>query len=300
MKVILAGGSGFLGRSLASFLTVRGHSCTVLTRHPQESGDLSWDGRTAGDWVSALEGAGAVVNLTGRSVNCLPNEANRKEILGSRLDSVRVLHEAIGKCQTPPAVLVQASSLAIYGDTTRDCGEDAPHGDDFPAQVCEAWEKELFRTNLPRTRKCALRIGFVLGPNGGALGPLRKITRCFLGGTVGGGGQYISWLHIEDLNRMILACIEDASMTGIYNATSPNPVTNREFMKALRMALHRPWSPPVPSLLVRFGARWVLRTDGKLALTGRKCLPSRLLGHGFTFDHTDLDRTLAGVMSQWA
>jgi uncharacterized protein (TIGR01777 family) len=141
-----------------------------------------------------------------------------------------------------------------------------------------------------------VRIGFVLGKNGGALDPLAKLTRCFLGGTVGKGSQYISWLHEDDLNRLILDCIEDEKYQGIYNATCPKPVSNREFMKQLRTALKRPWSPPVPSWAVKIGARYIMQTEADLALTGRRCIPKRLSDeHDFKFKYNNLDTSLENI-----
>lgn len=298
MKVIVPGGSGFLGRSLSSFLEARGYEVIVLTRHPERANDIKWDGKTAGAWCEAVDGSSAIVNMTGRSVNCVYNDANKREIIDSRIDSVKAVQEAVEKSAKPTEVIVQVGSLAIYGDTSQPCDEKAPHGEGFSVQVCQKWEEEFFRKELPRTRKCVLRTGFVLGPNGGALVPLRNLTKWFLGGTAGGGNQYISWLHIDDLNRMILACIEDQSLSGVFNATGPHPVTNREFMKALRKVLKRPWSPPAPSPLVRFGARYILKTDGSLVLTGRKCFPKRFEQLGFEFKYVDLESTLEDVMSK--
>ena len=295
-RYILPGGSGFLGRSFAAYARSLGHECVVLTRRPSREGDLPWDGKTVGPWRKVLEGAEAVVNFTGKSVNCVYTPENRKEIIDSRVDSVRVVDEAIAGCARPPMVIVQSGSLAIYGDTTEPCDEDAPHGEGFGAEVCELWEAAFFQNTLPETRKCMLRIGFVLGPDGGALVPLRTLTRYFLGGTVGSGRQYISWLHVEDLNRMIQRCIEDENLDGIFNATNPHPITNNVFMRAMRKAMRRPWSPPAPAFIVKIGARWILKTEASLALTGRKCYPRRLEEVGFTFLHTDLEATLREVL----
>ena len=299
MRIVIPGGSGFIGRALSAFLVERGHSVTVLTRRPERPEDVAWDGRTLGDWAGALEGADAVVNLTGRSVSCLYTPTNRAEILNSRLDAVRAIDQAVLACATPPPAVVQAASLHIYGDTTAACNEDAPLGEGFSEEVCKRWEAAFFEQQLPGARKVLLRIGFVLGPNGGALATMRTTVQWFLGGTVGNGGQYISWLHVHDLCRLFLRCIEDPDMQGIYNATGPTPVTNRVFMHALRRVLHRPWSPPAPPLLVNLGARYLFRTEGLLALTGRRCYPARLQAAGFGFEHPDLDEALADVMSRW-
>ncbi len=215
------------------------------------------------------------------------------EILASRVDLVRTVGEAITRCSQPTPVLVQASSLAIYGNSReRICTEDSPHGSGFAVNVCEEWEAALNALPLPQTRKVTLRIGFALKRGEGALRTLEKITRLFLGGTVGDGRQYISWIHIADLERMFVSAIEQDDLEGPFNATGPTPTTNAEFMAELRRALHRPWSPPVPSPLLRLGA-WAMRTEADLALNGVRCLPQRFLERGFRFDFTDLRAALA-------
>lgn len=299
MKIVIAGGSGFLGRSLASFLETRGHRSVVLTRQPRGEGDVQWDGLTTGPWIREFEDAAAIVNLAGRSINCIHDASNRREILDSRIGSVRAVQSAIEQCLNPPEVVVQASAVAIYGDTVQLCDENAPGGEGFLCRVCQAWEGEFFNHPTPRTRKCALRIGFVVGPDGGGLAPLRTLAKWFLGGTVGQGGQYISWIHVDDLNRMILACVENRSMSGVYNATSPKPVTNREFMRTLRRVLGRPWSPPVPGFMVKLGARLILHTDAGVALTGQNCIPGRFLQAGYKFTFPNLEEALRAAMEQW-
>lgn len=300
-KIIIAGGSGFLGASLQKFAEKEGWKVVVLTRNPRRSNEIKWDAKSIGEWTSHLIDATAVVNFTGRSVNCIYNEENRREIVNSRIESVRIIDQAIELIAEDkrPKVIVQAASLAIFGDTKELCDEDAQHGEGFSVKVCESWEREFYSKTIPGVRKCLLRIGFALGPNGGALEPLRNLTRLFLGGTVGSGNQFISWLHVEDLNRMILRCIEDSSLEGTFNATGPNPVTNREFMKTMRQAMQRPWSPPTPSFLVKIGAQIVLRTESSLALTGRNCIPKRFQKAGFDFKHTDLTSTLQTILAQW-
>ena len=297
--LVLAGGSGFLGGKFKVFAEERGYTCVTLTRMPIHEADVQWDGKTPGDWCGVLDGAEAVVNFTGRSIDCVHNAKNRRDILQSRVDSVHALTKAIENCDAPPKVFVQTGALAYFGDTVTECDEDAPPGDDFTAEVCKAWEQAFDEATLPTTRKCLLRIGIVLGSGGGALGPLRKLTSMFLGGTTGPGTQYVSWLHETDMNRLLLACIENETMRGTYNATAPNPATNREFMRGLRKALGRPWSPPAPSLAVKLGALFVMRTDPSLALTGRRCISRRLAEEGFEFEHTDLDAALHDVLTRW-
>lgn len=294
-KVVLPGGSGFLGQALAKDLVSRDYEVVVISRGEERAdGDIryiQWDGRNLGDWVEELEGAEAIINFAGRTVNCLYTAKNRKEIINSRLDSVQVLHRALRQCQQPPKAFIQAGSLAIFGDTREECDEEAPHGEGFSVEVCQRWEEAFFAVDHPETRQVVLRIGFVLGRDGGALEPLQKLARFGLGGKIGSGKQYISWIHIEDLNRMIRYGM-DRPLEGVYNATGPTPVTNDTFMATLRKAMGKGWAPPAPTPLVKLGAVLVMRADPSLALTGRNCIPKRILADGFQFRHTDLEETL--------
>jgi uncharacterized protein (TIGR01777 family) len=297
-KIVLAGGSGFLGQLLAGGLEKAGYEIVTLTRspraHPPHGRDLAWDGETAGAWADALEGAGAVINVTGRSIDCRHTQENRRKIIDSRVNSVRVVGEAIARCSQPPTCWVQAGSLAIYGDPgDRVCDESAPHGpgSSFTVEVCNLWERAFEEQVTPRTRKCFLRIGLVFGADGGFLEKLAGLARIGLGGTVGSGRQYISWVHEEDFIRLVRWTSETPTATGIYNATAPTPVTNREFQHSLRKAVHRHWSPPAPAFAVRIGA-FLMGTEPSLALGGRRCVSSRLPAEGFEFRHTDLDTAL--------
>jgi uncharacterized protein (TIGR01777 family) len=295
--IVLAGGSGFLGRALASELVERGYDIVILTRSRRpltERGivGIHWDGRSVDKWARHLDGAAAVVNLTGRSVNCRYTAPNRREIVESRIESVRALRAAFMQCENPPKVWVQAGSLAIYGDAgIRWCDETAPAGRGFPTETCLLWEEAFNSIALPATRKVVLRISFGLGRGGGALQTLTALTRCFLGGTVGSGEQIISWIHIADLTRMFLWAIERGDIAGTYNATGPEPVTNAYFMRELRRVLRRPWSPPVPAWLARIGA-FLIRTEASLALTGRRGKPDRFCEQGFQFQFPELGPAL--------
>lgn len=299
-QVVLAGGSGFLGQALADHLCRGGYEVVVLTRSPRSGTgpvqQVEWDGRTVGKWREYLEGAKAVVNLAGRSVNCRYTPENRREIVDSRVQSVAAINRAIAACTVPPTVVVQAGSLAIYGDPGDHlCDESAPPGEGFSADTCLLWEKAFNSLETPRTRRVLLRIGFALGRNGGALQTLATLARWYLGGSAGNGKQYISWLHLHDLNRMFLSAIEREDIEGVFNATGPNPVTNAAFMHALRSTLRRPWSPPVPAWVVRIGAR-LMGTDASLALTGRRCAPKRLTEKGFSFTYPDLKEALRDLL----
>lgn len=298
-RVILAGGSGFLGRALCPSLVREGYQPVILSRSSRPAEGpvrfLSWDGKSIRDYQAEFDGAAAVINLTGKSVNCRYTSAARREILASRVDSVRALGDAVRQCSDPPRVWIQAGSLAIYGNAGKQiCTEETAPGSGFSVDVCRQWETAFDSLRLPQTRKVLLRIGFALQPGEGALATLEKITRCFLGGTVGGGEQFISWIHIADLRRMFLKVLEDELFRGPYNATGPNPVTNEEFMRALRHTLQRPLSPPVPALLVRLGA-WIMRTESDLALHGFRCLPQRFVDRGFRFEFPQLEAALTDL-----
>jgi uncharacterized protein (TIGR01777 family) len=301
-RIVLCGGSGFLGTWLARALVARGDSVTILTRSPPPDASrfvagvtyVSWDGKTPGEWARTLDGARAVVNLAGRSVNCRYTDENRREIVDSRICSVRAVADAVRRAKRPPEVLVQAASLAIYGDPADAvCDEGAPAGDGFSVETCVAWEKTFDEEPTPATRRVLFRIGFVLGPDGGALGTLANLTRWGLGGRVGSGRQFISWLHVHDMNRMFLWAI-DGRASGTYNATGPEPVDNARFMAALRKVLHRRIGPPTPSWAVHVGA-FFMGTEPSLALGGRRCVPKRLLEEGFSFDYPELAPALADI-----
>lgn len=302
MKVVLAGGTGFLGQALASYLTQCGYEVCILTRGHARIRDsiryVHWNGRSLTGWEDELEGAYAIVNFAGKSVNCLYTKKNKREIITSRIDSVQVIDRAVLQLSVKPKVIVQAGSLAIFGNTAQVCDEHAAHGEGFSVQVCEMWEEAFFFKPIPEVRKVMLRIGFALGRDGGALEPLMKLVRYGAGGTIGSGQQYISWLHMDDLNGMFRYAIENDNAEGIYNATGVAPVTNKHFMATLRSVMGRGWQLPAPSPLVRIGAYVIMRADPELALSGRNCLPARFMKEGFPFKHTELDRALTDIVKE--
>jgi len=300
--VILAGGSGFLGTLLAHELTARECPVIILSRRPCPSNGLiqqtGWDGRSLGPWTDCLNGAGAVINLTGRSVNCRPTQANRREIIDSRVNSVKILGEAIRRSPQPPYVFVQTGGEAIYGDYGDvSCDENSPPGEGFLVETCRLWEEAFDDLTAPTVRKVLLRIGFVLDPRGGAMRTLARLTKWGLGGSAGNGRQWINWIHSADVVRIFLSSIERDHFQGLYNASGPNPATNNDFMRALRSALRRPWSPPTPAWAVRLGAR-LMGTDPRLVLTGRRCLPKRLLEQDFQFAFPELPAALVDLLSR--
>lgn len=295
-KVVLAGGSGFLGRRLQRVFAAAGYEVVVLTRRPGSvaapARAVAWDPAKFGPWTQELEGAAAVINLAGKNVDCRPSAANRRAILKSRLNSVRALAEAVRRCAQPPATWIQASSLAIYGDAgPLWCDETAPLGDGFAPEVCTQWEASFAKTPLPPLRKVLLRIGFVLSPEAGALPVLAGLAKWFAGAPAGSGRQWVSWIHAHDMDRIFLRAVADPALVGTFNACTAGPVTNAELMAELRALYRRPWLPAMPAWLVR-AAAWLLHSDASLALTGRRGLPGRLMEVGFRFDYPALGPAL--------
>jgi uncharacterized protein (TIGR01777 family) len=298
-KIVLAGGSGFLGGALARELIARDYQVVVLSRSPQVKSvgvmEVLWDGRNSGEWIQCLDGADAVVNLAGRSIQCRYTPENLRELTASRVDSVLAITNAMVRVTRPPRVWVQAGAVGFYGDSNDHlCDETSPAGCDSLAEICRSWETAFNSTPASETRRVLLRIGFVLGREGGALPVLAGLAKRFLGGTVGSGKQFISWIHVGDLTRMFLEAIERDELSGTFNAVGPNPVTNREFMQELRRTLHRPWSPPAPEWAVKLGAR-LMGTEPSLALTGCRVAPKRFLDAGFKYQFPELSGALENL-----
>ena len=295
-KVILAGGTGFLGRRLQRVYAAAGYEVVVFSRDPDKvsapARGVAWDPGKFGPWVKELEGAAAVVNLAGKNVNCRYSKANRQAILKSRLNSVRALAEGIRRCAVPPATWVQAGSLAIYGDAgPLYCDETAPAGEGFAPEVCTKWENTFYKAPLPPMRRVLLRIGFVLGNEGGALPVLARLAKYFAGAPAGHGRQMISWIHAHDMDRIFLRATADPTLEGTFNACTAGAVSNAEFMSVLRSIYHRPWMPSLPAWMVQTAA-WIMGSEGSLALTGRRGLPGRLMESGFRFDYPALGPAL--------
>lgn len=301
-RIVIAGGSGFIGSTLAAHFSALGFSVAVLTRTPRQRTDsvqeIEWDGVHLGAWIAHLEGAAALINLVGKSINCPHTPENLREIAESRVNSVNLLAVAVSHVKVPPRVWAQASAVGIYGDTGDVIhDENSPCGRDALAGICRQWEGAFAAAKTPHTRKVTLRIGFVLGRNGGALPILSRLTKYFLGGAAGSGRQYVSWIHAADVAAMFAAAVANEKLSGTFNAVGPEAVTNAQFMRALRRAWHRPWSPPVPAFAIKLGAR-LLGTEPSLALVSQRCMARRFKDTGFRFQFGDLASALNDLCSK--
>jgi len=306
-KAVLAGGSGFLGRAVAGRLAADGWEVVVLTREPdalQMTGvpaaavrAVWWNGETAGSWRKELDGAAALVNFAGRSINCVHSLENTREILESRINAVQALGEAVSRVKQPPTVWVQCGAAGYYGNAGDDVREERSQaGRGFLAETCRRWEQEFNALELPATRRVLLRLGVVLDRSAGALPTLVRLVRRHLGGPAGTGRQYFSWIHRDDAVAVFLGALTRPEWSGVYNASAPAPVTNRELMEALRAAAGRPWCPAAPEWVVRLAAEYWLKTESSLILQGQRLAPVRLLAAGFEFNHPRLEAALADLL----
>ncbi len=289
MKVVIAGGSGALGRRLATDFEGADHEVVILTR--SRKADLGfrqalWDGRTVGDWASELEGS-IVVNLAGELVDRRPTPSSIELLRRSRVEPTAALATASRTCDVPPRLWLQMSTLAIYGDAgdgVVDESRTPAAGPPQMAGVATAWEAAA--DGVVADRIVRLRTGVVLDNDTPAFNRLTRLARWGLGGRIGRGDQWISWIHVDDFLAAVRFLVDAPEMDGVVHVTSPNPVRNRDMMAGLRSAVHRPWSPPTPTPLVHVGAV-LLRTDPALALTGRRCIPRVLSDAGFEFEHAE-------------
>ena len=315
-RIVIPGGTGYLGRALAERLEARGDDVVVLTRGPSRRLDgcrlVSWDARTVGDWVDELDGADAVVHLNGRRVDVRATRRNVDELISSRVEPVRAVGEAVRACSSPPAVWVQSSSLAIFGEgggaVIDESTTPSGIGPREMVTVCLAWEGAFRQATATATcgvdRTVLLRMGIGLGGRGDpATAKLAQIVRMGLGGRVGSGRQWVSWVDLEDLLAVMLRAIDGPvdgpAMSGTYHVTSPNPVTNAELMATYRRLLGRRVGLPTPAIVARLGAP-LLGSSAGLALTGRRCVPTRLIDEGFVFAYPDFEPSVQRALARCA
>ena len=287
MKVVIAGGSGFLGSALAASLRLAGHDVTIVTRHPQTRDQAAWTD------VEVVDGADAVINLAGEPLDAGRwTDARKASILESRIKATETIVKSISNATKRPAVFLNASAVGIYGAHGDEAlTEDSPVGSDFLASVCTAWEAAAMAAAWT-TRVVLLRTGLVLDRNSGALAKLSRPFRLFAGGRVGSGNQYWSWIHRDDWTRMVRWSIDTEVIKGPLNLTAPSPVTNREFAQALGRALHRPAVAPAPGFALRL---MLGEMADAMILAGQRVLPARATRNGFEFRYPTLDSALRQI-----
>lgn len=302
-KIVIAGGSGFLGQALIDFYLPKNYEIVVLTRNAKETGNdmlryVEWNAKTLDLWLTELEGIEMLINLTGKSVDCRYNEKNKAEILNSRILATEVLGEAIKACAVPPKVWMNSSTATIYEHslTTKMTEATGVIGDDFSMNVAKSWEKAFYNIKTPRTQKIALRTSIVLGKNGGAFIPLKNLTKVGLGGTQGTGNQKVSWIHEHDFCRAV-DFLFTKNKEGIFNITSPNPLANKSFMQTLRHVLKMPIGIPQPKWLLNFGAK-IINTEAELILKSRYVIPEKLVLAGFQFNYPTAETAIQEIIQR--
>jgi uncharacterized protein (TIGR01777 family) len=312
MKIVIPGGSGQVGTILARAFHQRGDETVVLSRRPANVPwrQVAWDGETLGDWISELEGADAVINLAGQSVNCRYTPENRRVLIDSRVNSTRVVGEAIARAQLPPRVWLQASTATYYAhrydaandEATGIIGGSEPNAPDtwrFSIDIVRKWERELNEAATPRTRKVLMRSAIVMSPDaGGPFDILLRLVRFGLGGRSASGKQFVSWIHDQDFTRAVMWLIQHEELEGPINLAAPNPLPNSEFMKTLRAAWGISIGLPAMKWMLELGA-FVLRSETELILKSRRVVPGILLESGFTFDFTTWNAAARDLCARW-
>lgn len=310
-RIILAGGSGFLGKLLARHFIARGWGVVVFTRQPHGAGagvrEVYWDGEHLGEWVRELEAADAVINLAGRSVNCRYHARNRRLMLDSRVNATRVLGEAIARCARPPRVWLNFSTATIYKhtfgpawDEAGDIGATPEAKDAFSIEVATAWERAFNKAVTPRTRRVALRSAMVFGLSDDANNVyrvLRRLVRFGLGGRMGSGRQFVSWIHETDFCRAVEFLIDRDELAGPVNLAAPNPLTNADMMRGLRRVLGVPFGLPAAAWMLELGA-FFLRTETELIIKSRRVIAGRLRAAGFKFQFEQLEAAVRELESR--
>jgi uncharacterized protein (TIGR01777 family) len=303
-KIILAGGSGFLGSVLAKYFHSKLYDVVILSRNPKlydpVARHIHWDGKNSGEWIEEFENAFAVINLTGRTVNCRYTEKNKQEILESRVNATIAVGLAIQQCKNPPKVWIIAASATYYRSSfDRDMDEHTGEtAEDFSMGVCKAWEKSFWEMKTPSTRKIVTRTSLGLGNYANSVLPvMKRLVRFGLGGKMGSGKQYFSWIHEEDYARAIDFLLERNDLSGTFNITAPNPLPNKDFMKLLRSEMKMPIGIGATKWMLEVGAIFI-GTETELVLKSRRVVPKKLLEAGFQFEFPDVKSALHDLIQK--
>jgi uncharacterized protein len=291
-NIVIAGGTGFVGKFLTKEFIARGYEVKIISR---QTGHINWDDSPA--IITALENTAILINLAGKSVDCRYNEKNKKEIYDSRINTTKILGDAIAQCKAPPELWINSSTATIYRHAddrpmTESTGEI---GTGFSVNVATNWEKAFFDFLLPHTRQIALRMAIVLGAKGGVVYPIKKLVRFGLGGKQGTGSQIFSWIHIEDLFGIVNFLYQSKELSGVFNTSSPNPVSNNNLMQLFRKHMKKTIGLPAPGWLLKIGAM-IIKTETELVLKSRWVIPERLLVSGYVFKFSTLDEALQNIL----
>lgn len=301
-KLIIAGGSGFLGSILINHFQNQFEEIVLLSRKQKAPSHnvrtVLWDAKNVTGWKNEFENTDVVINMAGRSVDCRYHKKNRDAILNSRVDTTTIIGKAISQCSNPPQVWLNSSTATIYRHSLETPMTEANGevGTGFSVEVAKAWEQAFFDSDTPLTRKVALRTSIVLGKDGGALQPIKKITQLGLGGKQGDGKQKFSWIHQDDFVRSLDFLIKNDTLQGPFNIVSPMVTTNSELMKYIRSVLKVPFGLPASKPLLEIGA-FIIRTETELLLKSRYVIPERLIKAGFTFTHPELKKALYNLLA---
>ncbi|MFD0796626.1 TIGR01777 family oxidoreductase [Maribacter chungangensis] len=301
-KLIIAGGSGFLGNAIVDHFKNKFEDIVILTRNTIKNTDtvryVLWDAKTLGDWQQELDGCEVLINMAGRSVDCRYTEKNKQIIMDSRVDSTHILNEAVANATNPPKIWLNSSTATIYRHAVdKEMGEENGEiGTGFSVSVAQAWEKTFFEGDTPNTRKVALRTSIVLGKNGGALTPIKTLAKLGMGGKQGDGKQKFSWIHVDDFVRSIEYLIRNTDLHGPINIVAPKPTNNTKLMQEVRKAVGIGFGLPSPKWLLEIGAV-LIRTETELIIKSRNVVPNKLLNAGFTFQYPTLKSALAEAIA---
>lgn len=293
-KIVIAGGTGFIGNFFSEKFKKSGYDIVIISRNKF---NVNWKDHEA--ILNAVDNAEMVINLAGKSVDCRYNKKNKEEILNSRINTTKAIGDAITKCKHPPELWINSSTATIYRHA-----EDRPMteisgeiGKGFSVAVAKAWESTFFSYKLPNTKQVALRMAIVLGKDGGVMKPLMNLVRFGLGGRQGNGDQMFSWIHIDDLYKIILFIKSNKNLEGVFNCSSPNPIANRTLMKTLREIMNIKIGLPSPVWLLEIGAH-VIKTEPELVLKSRWVIPEKLLAAGYNFEFPTIQSAIKNILNK--